>query len=242
MGVRPSRGPAAETAFPRAWWSTRRRASASKRLAANPESRGTQHPRTGGPVTAAWLRLMPAVAWVRPRSAGRRRLGRHSPWHAHGHDHHTGAWVEIFSRTGVGAAESCSTTSGRSRPTTGTTQLCSFVSSSRTATGWSSMNRRGHRPLLARRRRTHMEHYADDLAAVTPPDPQEAIHVSHSSTAAARSCATSPRHREDTASRSRADQLQCPPLMVQTEANWRVAEERVSKTISRLSLHEPAVF
>ena len=120
-----------------------------------------------------------------------------------------------FTRIGVRVSRLCSATAGPCRQTIGTRRCCSssitifrVVAHDRRGHGRSSQTADGH----------DMDHYADDLAAVTTHlDLRETIHVGHS-TGGGEVVHYLARHGE---SRTAKAALLCavPPLMVKTAAN-----------------------
>src|SRR3954452_19278194 len=118
-------------------------------------------------------------------------------------------------RTGVRATRSFSAMAGRFRPTIGTPRCCSSFSMATTSSPMTGVG------TDARRRPSDgpdMDHYADDLAALTAHRGlRDAVHVGHS-TGGGEVVRYIARHGEDRVAKAVLISA-VPPLMVQTDAN-----------------------
>ena len=112
---------------------------------------------------------------------------------------------------------SCSTTAGRSAPTTGTRRCCS---SCRRATASIAHDRRGHGRSAQVPDGHDMDHYAADAAAVVEHlDLRNAVHIGHS-TGGGEVARYVAKHGEPQGRVAKAVLVSAvPPLMLKTEAN-----------------------
>ena len=123
--------------------------------------------------------------------------------------------TEIFYKDWGSGQRSCSVTAGHFLPTTGTTRCCTscdhgfrVIAHDRRGHGRSSQTSGGH----------DMDHYADDLAALTEHlDLHDAVHVGHS-TGGGEVVRYIARHGEDRVAKAVLISS-VPPLMVKTDAN-----------------------
>ena len=134
--------------------------------------------------------------------------------------------TEIFYKDWGRASRSCSATGGRCRPMTGTRRCCSSCG---TATASIAHDRRGHGRSTQTGDGHDMDHYADDLAALTAHlDLRDAVHVGHS-TGGGEVVRYMARHGESRVAKAVLISA-VPPLMVQTEANpGGLPKERVRR-------------
>lgn len=123
--------------------------------------------------------------------------------------------LRFFIRTGAAVSLSCSAMVGRYRQTTGARKCCS---SSVTAIALLAHDRRGHGRFTQVSDGHDMDHYANDLAALTAHfDLEKAIHVGHSS-GGGEVVRYIARHGESRVVKA-AIISAVPPLMVRTPAN-----------------------